>query len=209
MVSLGHTSASENANSLLLKCCYHVEVGMTSDDILKLINQYEKDFGVEKHWHRPQVRIAYDTMLAFGKSSGIETTLSEDEIYFIDLGVSIDGFETDQAVTIAMNQTYQKLANASKEIWDRLYQIWQSSVIKPTGVDLYKKANDLAYTYGYQIDLSEGGHKINQERIDRVAPNELKYFNSPIEENKWILEIKLIDGKPKEGFSMKKLLHKR
>lgn len=188
-------NAQQLGNSYLTRCCDLVEEGMDSSDILQIITSLDKEFNVERHWHKPQIRIGKNTILGFGRSSGQDFTLQKDDLYFIDLGLVIDGIESDQAITNSTGISYEAVALSGRKIWDLVYDYWQNNIETVSGIDLYQKASELALELGLNLDLSEGGHRIGPFPHDRQAPNDLKYVQTPVPNGEWILEIKTIDFK--------------
>jgi len=138
-------------------------------------------------------------MLSFGRHSSNRPILGDDDIYFVDLGMVIEGVETDLAVTVGTGTTFQSVANASQDIWHQVAAFWRENHKTVSGIEMYNKASDLALENGLILDLSEGGHRIGPFPHDRTPPNDLKYIQCPVECSEWVLEIKVIDFKNKVG----------
>lgn len=185
--------AQKTGNEYLDECCRRVQVGMKSGDILDIVTSLEKEFGVEKHWHKPQIRVGVNSMLGFGRSSGDDPKLTDDDIFFIDLGVVIDGVESDQATTVSIGSTFDRLASSSKDLWNYLFDYWGNNQTVVSGKKLYEVAAQKSIDLGLYLDLSEGGHKIGPFPHERSIPNDLKYLTSSIGNGEWVLEVKLID----------------
>lgn len=86
------------------KVSSYVEVGMTEDDGIDLIERTLREFGVEKYWHPSKFRIDQNTTLNFRDESDKTAVISKESIYFIDIGPVFGIYEGDYGETFSLTE---------------------------------------------------------------------------------------------------------
>ncbi|MFX1474396.1 MAG: type II methionyl aminopeptidase [Promethearchaeota archaeon] len=87
------------------------------------------------------------------------TIIEEGDIVKLDLGVHIDGYIADTALTISFNPELEKLVKASREALDKALEL-----IKPkaNSKDLGKIIEDTIRGYGYRPIRDLSGHQLDE-----------------------------------------------
>jgi methionyl aminopeptidase len=198
--------ASNIAQQVIEKVVSQLRPGMNEKEIIQQIFQAEESFGARKNWHKPIVRIGANTILSFDYPSIPNIKLQENDIFFIDIGPVVDGYEADlsQSFTMGVNEAYSQICHDSRDIWHLCYEEWKAKGL--TGEELYVIAVSEAKQRGYELDLEEGGHRIGPFPHERPAPEFLKDEMLKVNPGQWILEIKLLDPQKKFGAFFESIL---
>ncbi|MDT7875573.1 MAG: type II methionyl aminopeptidase [Sulfolobaceae archaeon] len=126
-----------------------------------------------------------------------EKVIPEGAVVKLDVGAHIDGYITDTAVTVVLNDKYQKLADAAKDALKAAI-----SVVKP-GIDIGeigKSIEKIIKVYGYKPIKNLGGHLIKRYELHAgvFIPNIYERgMGRVIEGNTYAIEPFATDG---EGF---------
>ncbi|HUO36060.1 MAG TPA: M24 family metallopeptidase [Candidatus Acidoferrum sp.] len=178
----------------------------------------EREFGVNKHWHKRIVRAGSNTLLPYDENPP-DLTLGEDEIVFLDLGPVFEEWEADFGRTFVigsdpvkhkLREDIQKAFAEGKEYFKAHPDI--------TAAELYRHAQDLAKKYGWEYGGPIAGHLVGQfphERIpgDKITlyvhpknPNRMRDLGADGQTRHWILEIHFVDRARKIGGFYEELL---
>jgi len=176
-----------------------VWIGMTELDGHNLINEELENVGVLKYWHPHKFRIGKNTTCSFREESDKDVILSENDIYFIDIGPVFDGYEGDfgHTFTIGKNNQYSEISNVVKEVFNETVSYWHEN--KCTGVELYNYASECANKRGYVLNKKMRGHRIGD------FPHHIHYRGGLCDmgkyplENLWVLEIHILDAEDRFG----------
>ncbi len=166
--------------------------GMTEADGHILYKQLAHDFGVEKNWHPPKIRFGVNTTKSFREISEPDVRLSENDIFFLDLGPVFFGHEGDvgQTFQLGNNSEYQRICQDAKEVFDVVARFWREE--RSTGEVLYQFADIEAQKRGWKLNLQgASGHRIGDFPHAVFHKGSLKDFEHVAQPQRWILEIQL------------------
>lgn len=202
-----YMQARKIAQKIMLLTASQVDVGMTEEDGIKIIDQLCENFGIEKKWHPSKFRIGINTTKSFREKSEPNIKLQENDIYFIDIGPVINGHEADIGQTFTIGQTpeYSLCQKTSRDIFNEVKGIWKES--GSNGEELYKKASEIAKAKGFELNTKMKGHRLGD------FPHALYYKGGLIEfdrrpiENLWVLEILIQDPSGKFGAFYEDILY--
>lgn len=191
-------AAKDRAWELLRDLARQIEPGTKESLARELYFSLCKSAGIEKQWHPPQIRFGVNTRLPFGAKAE-DRELKEDDIYFLDLGPIINGYEGDVGQTFAVGRNLtsqkspqQKIVEANRVVFDQVKNHWRDT--GTTGPELYAYAEATAKNLGYQLSLQgASGHRIGDFPHAIHFRGKLKEANFVPQPNRWILEIHLLD----------------
>jgi methionyl aminopeptidase len=169
--------------------------GMLEDDAYEFAKRRLLELGFAKNWHRPYVRFGANTTLIYGMPSVPGTRLGENDLFFLDVGTVMDGYEGDAGETFVVGREprYSKCAEDSRRLWREVRDAWSER--KLTGPALYGFARDGAERLGWALNPDWAGHRISD------FPHHAYYKGSLAEAELcpapgiWVLEIHLCDPK--------------
>jgi len=191
------SNAHRKCEQLMSALIEHAVPGVSESQLKKKYEELLVQFGGDRTWHAPQIRFGHNTLLPFGRKAEEDKILQEKDIFFIDIGPVFNGVESDFAITQSTDPDQKDIVLKARELWHQVRKSWVA--LRCDGVCLYKIAFELAFEFGFHLDLTEGGHKIGPFPHNREAPSDLKHCQTPIADAQWILEIKLIDPNKKIG----------
>ncbi len=90
---------------------------------------------------------------------GDEIIIPEESVVKIDLGVHVDGYIADTAVTVSFNPRYEPLLNAVKEALDKALKIVFSGV---KFSEIGRIVEDTLRSYGYKPIKNLSGHSLDR-----------------------------------------------
>ena len=153
---------------------------------------------VEKSWHPPKIRFGADTIKTFKEKSNPDLVLQEEDIYFVDIGPVVDHHEGDYGMTftVGANPQLALLQRASREIFDLGKKMWKEGM---SGEALYRELEQQAKMRGLVLDDRMKGHRIGDFPHHVNWRGGLDGCDRVPAENKWVLEIHLIDETLKRG----------
>lgn len=180
-----------------------IRTGQTEEDARSLYKDVMAEFGVEKNWHPPKIRFGPNTIKSFRELSNESYRLSAGDIYFLDLGPIIDGYEVDVGRSFVMPtndpsdslrlEQRRKAILDGKEIFDLVKDYFHQN--KCRGPELYMHAESLASQRGWVlIDEGANGHRIGDFPHHGFYRGSLRAFDAQeIVPDLWILEIQITD----------------
>jgi Xaa-Pro aminopeptidase len=200
--------ARELTKSVVEEVQGKVFVGMSEADGHQFIDQALDKLGAEKKWHPNKFRIGKNTIKSFRDVSDENVRLSENDIFFVDIGPVWDGHEGDYGNTFVFgeNEKYKLIAKACREVFNKTAKAWLSEGL--TGRELYDFAEDYASTLGYDLNNRMKGHRVGD------FPHHLFFRGGMIDidespcDNLWILEIHLISKDKQFGSFFEDILKK-
>mgnify|MGYP000058899474 CR=1 FL=1 len=194
-----YLEARKMAQKIVLLTASQFDVGMSEEDGLKIIDELCVNFGIEKKWHPSKFRIGKNTTKAFREKSEAGVKLQENDIYFIDIGLVINGHEADygQTFTVGQNIDFANCQKTSREIFNELKEIWKNEDI--SGVELYARAESLAKVKGYILNPSMNGHRLGDFPHAIYYKKGLSDFEKKPIENLWVLEVLIRHPESKFG----------
>ena len=168
-------------------------------------------FGIERHWHRCNVRAGANTVTTFHDRPPLRVIGPEDTVY-VDLGPVFAAWEAD------VGRTYAVGADAAKHALVAALPVVFEAVrarVTPdmTGAVLYALACEMAEAHGYHFGGSIAGHVVAEfphavwpgdPDHQRIGPNNPTRLTDPDPFGRprhWILEIHLLEpGRQWGGF---------
>lgn len=184
--------AAQNKTWELVKIISNsIKPGISEKNAIELCDRIFEENGVDKKWHKNRVRFGPNTLHAFKDSSDHEYLLQEDDIYFIDIGPVVDGYEGDAGDSFVLGGDPLKLecAQAARSIFKKCEQEWSSKNL--SGRALYEFASSEAKSMGWALNLNLAGHRVSE------FPHALHYKGAMAESGFapsagiWILEIQI------------------
>lgn len=184
-----YMEARKLAKKIVLLTASQFDVGMTSADGERILGELCNNFGVERLWHPHKFRVGTDTTKPFRKKSDPEIKLQENDIYFMDIGIVVNGHEADygQTFTVGQNLEYAKAQKSVREIFNELQDSWRETDI--SGENLYNNATELAKTKGFELNLAMDGHRLGDYPHGVFYKGSLSKFDKKPIEDLWVLEV--------------------
>jgi methionine aminopeptidase len=182
--------ARDVARELTYELSSLIRPGMQEEDALSIYHKLCSKYSVDKQWHPPKIRFGPNTVCNF-KENSLPYVLKEEDIFFIDIGLVVEGHEADYGETFVTGDLYDHklIANASKKIFEQTSYEWACHL--KNGPLLYNFAKIKAHESGFRLNDESDGHRIGD------FPHKL-FFRGGITEcdeqlipNAWILEIHL------------------
>ncbi len=189
------------ADFLKARACAIEAVGETAQQILPGMNENQchdilkKELtlkGVEKFWHPTKLRINSNTIKNFRDLSE-EIRLTEDDLFFIDIGPVFYNHEADYGETfvIGSNPRLINLQRATKEIFYAAQTQWKEHNL--TGHELYEFASCEAKKHNLKLNSNMYGHRLGDFPHALHYNGKLGDFKFTPIPHLWVLEIHLID----------------
>lgn len=188
--------AQQVAKDLFRSFVPKIEIGMDEMDLIKAFLEHQKAAGHPKNWHPPKIRIGKNTLYPYNVKSTFTETLHAHSFLFIDIGVIVEGYESDYGESLFMGGDHP-LVTAGLEIWQQLRDYWFQQ--KATGKQIYQLGRELAVQKGLELDCIEGGHPIGKFPHSREGAQDMSELDETPREYQWILEVKLIDHQRELG----------
>jgi methionine aminopeptidase len=181
--------------------------GMLEEEALELTARRLQELGFKKNWHKPYVRFGPNTCLIYGKASIPETRLREDDIFFLDIGTVMDGYEGDAGDTFVIGgggSKMQACADAARTLWKTVRDAWQQR--KLSGPQLYEFAEGEARRMGWTLNVDWDGHRVADFPHHAYYKGSLAQADLVPAPGIWILEIHLCDPEGNFGAFYEDLL---
>lgn len=163
-----------------------------------------RKFGIERHWHRCNVRAGANTVTTFHDNPPVRVIGAEDTVY-VDLGPVFEAWEADVGRTYALGDDAEKhaLVAALPVIFEEVRGEWLKTP-DMTGAALYALACETAGAHGYHFGGAIAGHVVaefphavwpgdrNQQSISPANATRLTGPDHLGRPRHWILEIHLL-----------------
>jgi Xaa-Pro dipeptidase len=164
----------------------------------------ERDFGVERHWHKRLVRAGENALCVFSDMPP-ERILGENDTVYLDLGPVFEEWEADIGQTYALGNDPARhaLVAALPEVFEDI-RAHANANPDITGADLYAFATARAEACGYGFGGKIAGHNIGEfphtrwpgeKDHTRIAPANPTRLSDPDHAGRprfWIIEVHLI-----------------
>ncbi len=164
----------------------------------------EREFGVEKHWHKRIVRSGANT-LAIAGDNPPGRVIADDDMVFLDLGPVFEEWEADVGRSYAVGDDPLKHA-LCRALPEQFELVRQHFLSEPgiTGADLYDFACTSARDAGWHFGGQIAGHIVGEfphaqlpgpKQLNRIYPENPEPMCNPDANGQvrhWILEIHLV-----------------
>jgi Xaa-Pro dipeptidase len=196
-----------------------IRAGVTEGQLNEEIYQLaEKEFGVQKHWHKRIVRAGSNTLLPYDENPP-DLIIAEDDILFLDLGPVFEEWEADfgRTFVIGSDPLKKKLRDDIEKAFAE-GKAYFNARPEITAAELYRHAQDLAAKYGWEFGGPIAGHLLGQFPHERIPNDKISLYvhpENPIRMRQagpdgharhWILEIHFVDRAKKIGGFYEQLL---
>jgi Xaa-Pro dipeptidase len=172
------------------------------DDIFMLA---EREFGVEKHWHKRIVRSGPNT-LTIANDNPPDRCIEGDDTVYVDLGPVFGEWEADIGRTYALgnDEAKRKLVADLPNVFATVQRRYHTTP-DITGAELYAYAQHAAEDSGWSFGGIIAGHVIAEfphmrlpgdKDLNRISPRNPTRMRTPDgngRQKHWILEIHLVD----------------
>lgn len=164
----------------------------------------ERDFGIERHWHKRLVRTGPNTICVFSDMPP-ERVIGEDDTVYLDLGPVFGEWEADVGQTYALgaDPARRALVAALPQVFE---EVCAHAIATPdiTGAALYAFACRAAEVRGYFFGGRIAGHTIGEfphmtwpgekdhQRIAPANPTRLSDPDAFGRVRHWIVEVHLV-----------------
>ena len=139
----------------------HIHPGMTEEEGVAVAKATLKAMGLLRGWHAICVRFGRNTVREYGSPSEPGVVLSDNDIFFIDIGPMLNNAEGDAGETFVVG-TDEGMHAARRDVsvlWQRVHKAWQDNSF--TGRELYRFAEAEAGAMGWELNLKRmSGHRI-------------------------------------------------
>lgn len=168
-----------------------IRPGMLESEARELGKHVLAELNMQRIWHPLLVRFGANTLKTFKQRSDGDPVLTEDDIFFIDMGAVWQGHEGDAGATFTTGSDPQMAAcaSAAKELFDRVQLRWKTE--KVVGLELYRYAEEQARNMGWVLNLSIKGHRVSDYPHAIHRGGDLGDFAHYPNEGLWILEIQI------------------
>ena len=194
-----YLKARKKALGLIALFTSQLKADISEKEGIGLLENLCKENGIQKFWHPTKFRIASNTQKSFKEISEANIILKENDIYFIDLGAVIDGYETDigRSYIHGENNQAQKMIKDTAEMFFELQKTWFQENL--SGTRLYKKAKTLAQEKNYFLNEKMAGHRLGDFPHALYHKGSLADFEKKPIENLWVLELHLLNSSSNMG----------
>jgi len=172
--------------------------GISEDEAKLAAAEVFRELGVERLWHPPLIRIGANTTKTYRQRSDPAVRLSENDSYFIDLGLVFDGHEGDVGDTFVVGQPpgRQACADAARALFGEVADAWRTQGL--SGQALYAHAGERAEAMGWRLNHAIKGHRVSDFPHSIHKGGDLGDLGAVPASGLWILEIQI--AHPSEPF---------
>ena len=166
-----------------------VDVGMVEEDARAMARGLLAERGIRRGWHQIIVRFGSNTTKDFAELSDKGVTLASDDIFFVDIGPILDGYEGDGGDTfvVGSNPEHHKAKADAKAIWQEVRLEWSNT--GQTGRQLYDFAVSRAVSRGWRLNLDLSGHRLSDYPHSAHFDGALAEIDFRPSPSLWVLEI--------------------
>ncbi len=177
----------------------------------------QRRFGVTRNWHKRIVRAGANTLLPYDDNPD-DLVIGADDIVFLDFGPVFEEWEADFGRTYVLGNDPAKLT-LRDDVASAFAQgkRWFESHPQATGSELFRHAQQLAASYGWEYGGTIAGHLVGEfphkEIQDRATAYAHADNHAPMRgldvlgrEKHWILEIHFVDRARRIGGFYEELL---
>ncbi|AOH85641.1 hypothetical protein AWL63_18545 [Sphingomonas panacis] len=120
-----------------------------------------RELGLPRGWHKTYVRFGRNTIREYGNASEEGVVLSDNDIFFIDIGPLLNNLEGDGGETfvIGSDEDMHRARRDVLTLWHRVHDVWREE--GRTGRQLYEFATAEAAAMGWELNLKRmSGHRV-------------------------------------------------
>lgn len=145
---------------------------------------------MRRGWHGVYVRFGENTLKTFGKPSQ-DTTLGENDIFFIDIGPVWRKWEGDGGDTFVTggDPDMHAAARDVRVLFDRVHNLWRAEHL--SGAALYDYATKEAENMGWALNLDMAGHRLSDFPHSAIHKGALAVAPYAPSSGLWVLEIQI------------------
>ncbi|MEG8038658.1 M24 family metallopeptidase [Sphingomonas sp. LR60] len=197
----------------------YLQAGRTEREVERdILTLAEREFGIEKHWHKRIVRAGANT-LATARDNPPIRTIAGDDVVFLDLGPVFEEWEADVGRTYAIGNDARKQA-LCREL-PRQFDLVRARFLSDpdiTGDALYAFACQSAEEAGWRFGGHIAGHIVAEfpharlpgaKQLNHISPGNPDRLRDPDGNGAarhWILEIHLVDPDGRYGGFYERLM---
>jgi Xaa-Pro aminopeptidase len=191
--------------------------GQTEAQLSKRLHVLARDLlGVRRHWHKRIVRAGPNTLLPY-REDPPDLPLTDDCIFFLDLGPVFEAWEADIGLTLVLGDDPEKhrLAADTQAVW-RAGKAWSDAHPEATGRDLFAETEALAHDRGWELGGEMAGHLVGRFPHERIPGDKTASYVHPLNRRPlrdpvapfrhWIYEVHLVDRRRGQGGFFEQLL---
>ena len=186
--------AQRNGWEVLNALRQRIVPGMNEKEGHKAYTAVLADFEVEKNWHPPKIRFGPNSVKSFRELSDENYRLKENDIFFLDIGPIINGYEADVGQTFILGDVVSSLHSKIISDGEEIFKLTKNQFLERgfSGPELYNFADSEARNRGWMI-VGEGanGHRIGDFPHHVFFKGNLRTFPGKLVPGLWILEIQL------------------
>ena len=178
--------------------CERMHPGISEDEAKVAAAEVFRELGYERLWHPTYIRIGSNTTKTYRQRSDPGVRLSENDSYFIDLGLVFDGHEGDVGDTFVVGHApeQQACADAARKLFHEMAQAWRTQGL--SGQKLYAFADERATAMGWRLNHEIKGHRVCDFPHSIHKAGDLGDLSGRPSSGLWILEIQI--AHPTEPF---------
>lgn len=164
----------------------------------------EREFGVQKHWHKRIVRAGANGVTTAGDNPPVRT-IEADDIVYVDLGPVFEAWEADigKSYALGADPLKRKLVADLPRVFAEVQAHYRKDP-DMTGAALYAFAQDAAAKAGWRFGGKIAGHLVSEfahalipgdKALYRISPQNPTPMSDPDGKGRarhWILEIHLV-----------------
>lgn len=189
--------------------------GMTEDEARRLALQIFADHGVQKHWHKPYIRLGPGTALSYHNPFQPTYRLQPGDPFFIDVGpiwpaadprhrLSYEGDVGDSFVFGGTNPAAHACIEAVHALFAQGQQAWAHQYL--SGQQLYDFLENQAKTMGYRLIKEVDGHRLSDFPHHKYSRDRLAHLPFHPKAHAWVLEVQIVDPAGRFGAFFEDLL---
>ncbi|EKG37806.1 MULTISPECIES: M24 family metallopeptidase [Pseudomonas syringae group] len=166
-----------------------IKPGMIEEQALELAKHVLAEREMLRGWHGVFVRFASNTIKTFGAPSDVGVVLGEDDIFFIDIGPTWQGFEGDGGQTFVTGTDIGKArcAQDSQAIFHEVRRHWLTT--GATGKALYLFAAQASERRGWELNMDLDGHRLSDFPHTAIYKGAMADIEFTPSSQLWVLEI--------------------
>jgi Xaa-Pro aminopeptidase len=166
-----------------------IEPGMAEEEAKAIARETLKEMEMRRGWHHIIVRCGPNTTKDFMEKSEPGVVLSENDIFFVDIGPIYGDTEGDAGDTFVFGSDpeHHRAKKEVRQIWDEVREEWFTT--GSTGKELYDHATGVAASYGWKLNMDLSGHRLSDFPHSAHYDGPLAEVEFRPNPNLWVLEI--------------------